>query len=419
MQRSLNETKMITHQVIPKKRWRNKVISEKTLEIVKSTSPILAKEGEAITQLFYKKLFANHPELKNIFNMTNQSKGEQARALADSIFQYAVHIDKLEALGDAVNRIAHKHASLQVAPEHYPIVGKFLLEAIQEHLSLPDNDPVLTAWAEAYGALAAIFVNTEEAIYKDNEEKLGGWRGDREFVITDIKQEGDDIRSLYLSSKDGQPIASFLPGQYVGIKIMPDNAEFTEIRQYSLSNAPNNHTYRITVRAETHSGNPAGIVSHFLHQLTVGDTLLLQPPTGEFIIKEANDNLTFIAGGVGITPLISMLLDKIEKEEDVSNVTFIQCCRDKTHHIFAEELKSLQEKHGFKYLVSYEQGSGADTEGRLTAEQLNQWLENKQAPVYFCGPKPFMAEINRTLQKIGFNEEQLHYELFGPTLALD
>ncbi len=394
------------------------MISEKTLEIVKSTAPILAKEGEAITNLFYQKLFANHPELKNIFNMVNQSKGEQARALADSIFQYAVHIDKLEALGDSVSRIAHKHASLQVAPEHYPIVGRFLLEAIQEHLSLESDDPVMIAWEEAYGALAAIFVNTEEAIYQANEAKLGGWRGDREFVISEIKEEGEGVKSFYLNAKDGEPIATFEPGQYVGVKVLPDNSEFTAIRQYSLSNAPNNHTYRITVRAETHAGNPEGVVSHFLQGLRVGDTLLLQPPTGDFIIKRPKNDLVLIAGGVGITPLMSMLLAKIEQGEDVSKLTFIQCCRDKNHHIFAEALTALQAKHGFRYFVSYEHGAGADVEGCLTQDILNQWLENKQTDVYFCGPKPFMAAINQTLQAIGFNEEQLHYELFGPTLAL-
>ncbi|MCF6253990.1 MAG: NO-inducible flavohemoprotein [Thiomicrorhabdus sp.] len=394
------------------------MISEKTLEIVKSTAPVLAKEGEAITKLFYQKLFASHPELKNIFNMANQSTGEQSRALADSIFQYAVHIDKLELLGDAVSRIAHKHASLQVAPEHYPVVGRFLLEAIQEHLSLESDDPIMAAWKEAYGALAAIFVNTEEAIYQANEEKLGGWRGDREFVISEIKEEGGGIKSFYLNAKDGKPIASFEPGQYVGVKVLPDNSEFTAIRQYSLSNAPNHHRYRITVRAETHTGNPDGVVSHFLQNLSVGDVLLLQPPTGDFVIKHPKDDLVFIAGGVGITPLISMLLAKIEQQEDVSKVTFIQCCRDQSHHIFATELKALQAKHGFRYLVSYEQGSGADVEGVLTKDILDQWLPNKQTNAYFCGPKPFMAAINQTLQGIGFKEAQLHYEVFGPTLAL-
>ncbi len=72
--------------------------SQQTIDIVKRTAPLLAGEGENITRLFYQKLFANHPDLKNIFNLANQAKGEQARALADSVFAYASHIDELDKL---------------------------------------------------------------------------------------------------------------------------------------------------------------------------------------------------------------------------------------------------------------------------------------------------------------------------------
>lgn len=395
------------------------MISEQTMTIVKSTAPVLAKEGESITKLFYAKLFDNHPELKHVFNMANQGKGEQAKALADSVFQYAVHIDKLEALGDTVTRIAQKHASLQVAPEHYPVVGKFLLEAISEHLSIAADDPVITAWAEAYGALAAIFVTTETAIYKENEEKTGGWRGDRAFIISEIVDEATDVKSFWLKPTDGKAIASFKPGQYVGIKTTPDTSDYTEIRQYSLSNTPNNDIYRITVRAETAPGHIAGVVSNYMHTLSVGDTVMLQPPTGEFVIRQNKDDLVFLAGGVGITPVISMLLEKINNGEDVSKVTFIQCCRDKTHHIMADELKALRDKHGFNYYVSYENGSDADFEGYLNADILNQWIDNKQTAAYFCGPKPFMSAVNSTLLEIGFAQDQLHYETFGPNIKLN
>lgn len=395
------------------------MISEQTIEIVKSTAPVLAKEGEAITKLFYQNLFTDYPALKNIFNMANQAKGEQSRALADSVFQYAVHIDKLEALGDAVNRIAQKHASLQVAPEHYPIVGEYLLSAIKVHLSLEENDPILSAWAEAYDALAAIFVSTEEQIYKANEDKDGGWRGDRAFVVHKIKDEGGDVLSLYLKSKDGLPIATFEAGQYVGVKVSPESSEFTEIRQYSLSNAPNSDYYRITVRTERHPGKPGGIVSHYLQEIAAGDTILLQAPTGEFTIKDQNNEFVLLGGGVGIAPLISMLLAKTDQGVDLSKVTMIQCCRDNNHHIMADELIALQAKHGFNYYVSYEKGTGTDIEGYLNADTLDQWLTNKQADVYFCGPRPFMMGIHDTLQEIGFKEENLHYETFGPSIGLN
>jgi nitric oxide dioxygenase len=395
------------------------MLSEQTIATVKSTAPILAKEGENITALFYQKLFDNHPELQHVFNMANQARGEQKKALADSVFAYATHIDKLDALGPAVTRIAHKHASLQIQPDQYPIVGKYLLEAICDHLSISPDDPVIAAWGEAYGALAAIFVSTEEDIYKTNEEKIGGWRGYRAFEITEIVDEAADVKSFYLKAKDGQAIATWQPGQYVGIKTTPDTSDYTEIRQYSLSNAPNNDTYRITVRAEMTHPEQAGVVSNHLHGASIGDELFLQPPTGEFVEMSDEKDIVLLAGGVGITPVLSMLLGRIDKGQDVSKVTFIQCVRDESHHIKGAELKALSEKHGFNYYVSYEHGEGADFKGYLTAEILNTWISNTATSAYFCGPKPFMAAINITLLEIGFTADKLHYETFGPNIRLN
>ena len=240
------------------------MLSKETIAIVKSTAPILAGEGEKITGLFYTKLFEAHPELKNIFNMANQAMGAQKRALADSVFAYAANIDRLEALGPLVSRIANKHVSLQIAPEHYPIVGKYLLEAMQEHLRLTEGDPILSAWTEAYAALAGIFIDAEEDLYHQSEQKPGGWRGFRSFVIRDIKLEATDVKSVYLFPEDGEPVAGFEPGQYIGIKIEAGSYEHDEIRQYSLSSAPNHEFYRITVKAESHEGG-LGLVSNFLH----------------------------------------------------------------------------------------------------------------------------------------------------------
>jgi nitric oxide dioxygenase len=103
-------------------------------------------------------------------------------------------------------------------------------------------------FGEANGALAGIFVDTEEAIYKINEEKEGGWRGDRAFEICEIVDEAFEVKSFYLKAKDGKSIATWEPDQYVGVKVTPDTSEYTEIRQYSVSNAPNNDIYRLTIR---------------------------------------------------------------------------------------------------------------------------------------------------------------------------
>jgi len=394
------------------------MLSAETLATIKSTAPLLAEQGKAITDLFYSKLFKQHPELQHIFNMANQGQGEQSRALAESVFMYATHIEALQNLGPMVSRIAHKHASLQVAPEHYPIVGKYLLEAIQDHLGLEPEHPVLGAWAEAYAQLAGIFIRTEEGIYSHNASKPGGWRGFRPFVIHSIQDEARGIKSVYLQAEDGQPIAGFEPGQYLGIKVRPPGHEYDEIRQYSLSDAPGKDHYRITVKAENTPPSHEGKVSKLLHNAQPGDQVWVQPPTGDFTVKHPDNELVLIAGGVGITPLLSMLLHRIETRGDVSDLVFIQCCRDKAHHVMADELRRLSAQHGFQYYVSYETGSGADHQGYLNRTVLSQWLGQPNADVYFCGPKPFMAAVNIQLQDLGFSDSQLHYEVFGPSTRL-
>ena len=394
------------------------MLSAETLATIKSTAPLLAEQGKAITDLFYAKLFKQHPELQHVFNMANQVQGEQSRALAESVFMYATHIDKLQNLGPMVSRIAHKHASLQVAPEHYPIVGKYLLEAIQDHLGLEPDHPVLGAWAEAYAQLAGIFIQTEEGISSDNAMKPGGWRGFRPFVIRDIEDEASGIKSVYLMAEDGKPIADFEPGQYLGIKVRVPGHEYDEIRQYSLSNAPGKDHYRITVKAENMLAGHEGKVSNYLHNAQSGDQVWLQPPTGDFTVKHTDRNLVLIAGGVGITPLLSMLLHRIETGEEVSGLVFIHCCRDQAHHVMGGELRRLSAQHGFSYYVSYETGNGADHQGYLDQTVLSQWLTQSDADVYFCGPKPFMAAVQTQLLQMGLRDEQLHHEVFGPGTRL-
>ena len=121
--------------------------------------------GEAITKAFYDELFTAHPELLNMFNLANQRDGGQARSLAASILSYAAHINHLEALGGMVERIAHKHASLYVLPEQYPIVGKHLLSAICMVLGAAATDEIIDAWAAAYGQLADIMIGRESDLY--------------------------------------------------------------------------------------------------------------------------------------------------------------------------------------------------------------------------------------------------------------
>ena len=141
------------------------MLSQKTIEIVKSTVPVLKEHGLEITKTFYKTMFTNNPEVKEMFNMDKQESGEQPKALAMTILAAAQNIDNLEVLLPAVKKIGNIHVNSNVKPEHYPIVGKHLLGAIKEVLGDNATDEIIDAWAKTYGVLSEVFINHEKEIY--------------------------------------------------------------------------------------------------------------------------------------------------------------------------------------------------------------------------------------------------------------
>ena len=141
------------------------MLSQKTIDIVKSTVPVLKEHGMEITTTFYKTMFKNNPEVKSMFNMNKQESGEQPKALAMTILAAAQNIDNLEILLPAVKKIGQIHVNTNVKPEHYPIVGKNLLLAIKEVLGDEATDEVLQAWSEAYEVISQVFIDVEKDIY--------------------------------------------------------------------------------------------------------------------------------------------------------------------------------------------------------------------------------------------------------------
>lgn len=392
------------------------MLSAHTIETVESTIPLLAEQGEAITRHFYAKLLTENPELNNVFNPANKGKGGQARALADAVFAYASTLNNLEALLPAVARIAHKHVSLGVTPEQYPIIGGALLSAIQEVASLPDGHPALVAWGEAYGVLAEVFINAEETLYQANEKATGGWRGFCEFVIDNIVSETHDVKSFYLKPKDSGTVPTFNGGQYVGLKVEFEGEAYVQIRQYSLSAQSDPAYLRITTKAE-----PSGRVSNYLHGCKKGETVYMQAPTGVFNLDTQAKSHVFLAGGVGITPLMAMLYEALNKGIKPSNILFVQAQQQQESEIFKSELADLQHQWAFHYQAQFDDGEEG---GYINEIRLKQWLAEADidpaddTAVYTCGPKPFMGAMKQHSQTIGVEEKNIHYEVFGPTTAL-
>ncbi|TMW71908.1 NO-inducible flavohemoprotein [Alteribacter natronophilus] len=401
------------------------VLTESTRDVIRSTAPFLEQEGERITTLFYQRMFQDHPELLNIFNQTNQKKGMQPKALAGTLYAAAVNIDNLENLLPAIRQIAHKHRSLNVKPEHYPIVGEYLLAALKEVLGdHPDTDTIIEAWGEAYGVIADVFIETEERMYEEAEEKPGGWRGFREFTVVKKVQESSVITSFYLKPSDGGALPPFEPGQYISVQVIPDPESPAHMRQYSLSDSPEKPWYRISVkREEAHSGHDGGVVSNYLHEnISEGDTLNLTAPAGDFTITQDSERpLVLIAGGVGLTPLVSMLNHSVAAAPG-RPVTFITAAKSGDVHAMDEHLRSTEQNCEFvKYAVCYENPSEEDRKhpnlaktGLIDEECLSDLPGGEEAEYYFCGPVPFMGAVSRILKNRGIPEERKHYEFFGP-----
>ncbi|ESU31013.1 hypothetical protein G3A_19035 [Bacillus sp. 17376] len=403
------------------------MLDQKTIEIIKSTVPVLEVHGEQITTVFYKTMFENHPELLNIFNHANQKQGRQQRALAGTVYAAAKYIDNLEAILPVVNQIAHKHRSLGILPEHYPIVGKHLLIAIKEVLGDAATDEINNAWAEAYGVIADAFISVEAEMYDAAANQRGGWDGFRPFIVEKKVEESEVITSFYLKPVDRKVIASFKPGQYISIKLEIEGEEFTHIRQYSLSDAPGKDYYRISVKKEAGMGTPDGKVSNYLHSsVEEGEVLQISAPAGDFFLDTEKDTpVVLISGGVGLTPMVSML-NTVADLQPEKEVTFIHAAQNGKVHALKDEVAATAAKAKVNSVVFYDQpteedrqNNSYDVEGYVTKEWLKENVNLEQSDFYFCGPVTFMKAINSALKDLGVKEERIHFEFFGPMASLE
>jgi nitric oxide dioxygenase len=401
------------------------MLQARTIEIIKSTVPVLEVHGEAITSRFYQLLFQKHPELLNIFNHANQKKGRQQAALANAVYAAAANIDKLEAIIPVVKQIAHKHRSLGVKPEHYPVVGENLLAAIKDVLGDAATDDIIKAWAEAYGVIADAFIGVEQSMYEAAETQKGGWEGFRAFVVAKKAEESSVITSFYLKPEDGAAIADFRPGQYVSVRMTIPGEKNTHIRQYSLSDSPGKNHYRISVKKEAGMDCPDGIVSNYLHEgVKEGDVLYLSAPAGDFYLDNMVERpLVLLSGGVGLTPMVSMLKTAAERQPDRS-VTFVHAAINGNMHALRDEVLSVTAQSEnitsyFVYEKPEEHDEGYEKIGYVDIDWLRDVLPlQKDAEYYFCGPLPFMKAVYNALLDLNISEERIHFEFFGPASDL-
>ena len=395
--------------------------------LIKATVPVLKENGVLLTDYFYKRMFKGNPELKNVFNMANQQNSRQQTALAMAILAYAENIENPAVLMPAIDGISQKHISLDIRPEHYIIVGKHLLASISEVLGEAATPEILDAWEVAYNQLASIMSGHESHLYSKQVQKKGGWSGWKPFIVKEKIVESAEITSFHLYPADQGPVADFIPGQYISIRLFIPELNLLQPRQYSISSAPNGEYYRISVKKESSVNlNPDGMISNRLHDfLNAGDIIEVSAPAGNFTLNPEGDHpVVFISGGVGQTPLISMLENLIQSGSKRQK-TWIHGCRDEKAHAFKVKINGwIDEKEDLKKYLFYDQIENKQAldntyEGWVDLGKLDSGVLSPDADYYICGPGPFIAKHYQDLVEKGIKKEAIHFEEFGPqTLQL-
>ncbi|MFG6080227.1 NO-inducible flavohemoprotein [Paracoccus litorisediminis] len=387
-----------------------KALSEDTLKLIEATAPVVAAHVDQIVPAMYRRLLAD-PEIRALFNMSHQQgNSPQHKALAGALVAYATHIRNPAVLGAAIERIAQKHVGLQILPEHYPHVATALLGAVSEVLGDAATPDILAAWGEAYWFLADVLIGREEQIYSASEAAQGGWRGWRRFKVAAKTVETPEITSFRLQPVDGGPVATHRPGQYLSFRFQPEGTDEFR-RNYSISSAPNGRDYRITVKRE-----PGGRISNWLHDgVDIGAEFDVSAPAGEFFLDPTGKReVVLLSGGVGLTPMISML--ESHGGGDLRMV-YVHATRDARHHAMRERHQELAHESHVFYETPDAALTGNARAGRVNPDWLASVSDPRIADYFICGPTGFMEAMIRGLRAANVPDDRIHYEYFGPASA--
>ena len=380
-------------------------LTKEQKDIIKTTAPVLKENGKEITSIFYKHLFENHPELLNMFNQTNQKIGTQPLALANTIYFAAENIENLSVLMPQIMHIAHKHRALTVQAEHYPIVGKYLILAIEEFLGEKGDPNILHAWKAAYEIIASIFIDIEKKLY----DELGSDERNKGFIPLTITKKvrvaNGPIVSFTLQRPDGEKLPSYHSGQYITLRIKHRN--YFHHRHYSLTQPSDGKTYRIAIKQEINH-EPKGIVSNeIINNYRSGEKIFASLPAGTFALIDNAKHHLFIAGGIGIT-VLSAMITELHKQGKTNRVTLIHCVPTEDHAAFAYQMRSILSQKQYHLL----------TQGKHLLQGLIQQQIKPETHVYLCGSVSFMNKVEEYLEECHHPADQIHTESFVPSLSL-
>ena len=260
---------------------------------------------------------------------------------------------------------------------------------------------------------------------RDTAEK--GWNGYRKFQVHRKVQEAEGVHSFYLTPHDGKPLAPFYPGQYLTFGLKIPSEQKSVVRCYSLSeSARQEKYYRITVKKipplpDLPDGRPGLSSSFFNDVVKEGEIVDVQAPSGQFYLPSDQEKpVVLIGGGIGITPVLSMLNTLCDSGYS-KEVWFFLGVQNSSEHVMKDHLEQLSNKFSNLHLhVCYSRplegdilGKDYQTEGFVSVKLFKELLPSNNYDYFICGPPPMMNSLTADLYEWRVPKENVRFEAFG------
>ena len=287
------------------------------------------------------------------------------------------------------------------------------------------------AFESARQSLSLDLLRTQVEMEKMAIERRGAegaaWSGCRKFTIERKVMEADNICSFHLKPHDKKPVAGFQPGQYLTFRLDIPGLKKEAIRCYSLSDRPRPEGYRVTIKklvpTADKPGQPGGLISSYFHeQLKEGDILDVKAPAGHFVLDTSRETpVVLVGGGIGITPVLSMLQEIVESGSKRETWLFYGVT-NAGEHMMREHLLQVARRHENVHLRVYysrdggvhQDGQDCVYKGRVSIEALKKALPSNNYSFYICGPGAMMNDLTRGLKEWGVPDSHVSFEAFGP-----
>ncbi|MCZ6680840.1 MAG: 2Fe-2S iron-sulfur cluster-binding protein [Candidatus Poribacteria bacterium] len=261
------------------------------------------------------------------------------------------------------------------------------------------------------------------------------WQGYRKFEIQRKAYEDElqQICSFYLVPHDKRQLPPFKPGQFLTFQLQiqtqhdqPGQPKPT-IRCYSLSECSNPDLYRVSIKRmpppRDNPDAPPGLASNYFHDhLNEGDIVDVKAPGGNFFLDTTQERpVVLIGGGIGVTPVLSMLNEIVESGSK-RETWFFYGARNGSEHVMKEHLNRIALENDNVHLhVCYSapkegevEGEDYHHKGRVSVDLFKELLPSNNYQFHICGPPPMMTSLVEGLEAWDVPDEDIKFEAFGP-----